>query len=74
MDTLLMSLFKVLVSLNIQYTTLNYKLKYMDHLVSILCLFDLQGEEEVVFLKSCIRRKTDSIEKRFCFDVELVDR
>ncbi|XP_072002217.1 rho GTPase-activating protein 26 isoform X1 [Engystomops pustulosus] len=32
------------------------------------------GEEEVVFLKSCIRRKTDSIEKRFCFDVELVDR
>ncbi|KAM4038980.1 rho GTPase-activating protein 26 isoform 1-T1 [Anomaloglossus baeobatrachus] len=32
------------------------------------------GEEEIVFLKSCIRRKTDSIEKRFCFDVELVDR
>lgn len=32
------------------------------------------GEEEVVLLKSCIRRKTDSIEKRFCFDVEGVDR
>ncbi|XP_068133603.1 rho GTPase-activating protein 26 isoform X7 [Hyperolius riggenbachi] len=32
------------------------------------------GEEEVVYLKSCIRRKTDSIEKRFCFDVEGVDR
>ncbi|XP_072257004.1 rho GTPase-activating protein 26 isoform X1 [Pyxicephalus adspersus] len=32
------------------------------------------GEEEVVQLKSCIRRKTDSIEKRFCFDVESVDR
>ncbi|XP_063784199.1 rho GTPase-activating protein 26 isoform X2 [Pseudophryne corroboree] len=32
------------------------------------------GEEDVVYLKSCIRRKTDSIEKRFCFDVELVDR
>ncbi|XP_053318063.1 rho GTPase-activating protein 26 isoform X2 [Spea bombifrons] len=32
------------------------------------------GEEEVFCLKSCIRRKTDSIEKRFCFDVEGVDR
>ncbi|XP_030067405.1 rho GTPase-activating protein 26 isoform X2 [Microcaecilia unicolor] len=32
------------------------------------------GDEEAVFLKSCIRRKTDSIEKRFCFDVEIVDR
>ncbi|KAM5170879.1 rho GTPase-activating protein 26 isoform 3-T3 [Mantella aurantiaca] len=32
------------------------------------------GDEEVVHLKSCIRRKTDSIEKRFCFDVEGVDR
>jgi hypothetical protein len=25
-------------------------------------------------LKSCIRRKTDSIDKRFCFDVEVVER
>ncbi|XP_058271752.1 rho GTPase-activating protein 26-like isoform X1 [Hemibagrus wyckioides] len=32
------------------------------------------GEEESFVLKSCIRRKTDSIEKRFCFDVEAVDR
>ncbi|KAG8439232.1 hypothetical protein GDO86_005452, partial [Hymenochirus boettgeri] len=32
------------------------------------------GEEEVLCLKSCIRRKTESIEKRFCFDVEGVDR
>ncbi|KAM4676274.1 rho GTPase-activating protein 26 isoform 2-T2 [Discoglossus pictus] len=32
------------------------------------------GDEEIVYLKSCIRRKTDSIEKRFCFDVEGVDR
>ncbi|XP_073211812.1 rho GTPase-activating protein 26 isoform X4 [Lepidochelys kempii] len=32
------------------------------------------GEDEAVTLKSCIRRKTDSIEKRFCFDVEAVDR
>ncbi|XP_035033924.1 rho GTPase-activating protein 26 isoform X1 [Hippoglossus stenolepis] len=32
------------------------------------------GEEESFILKSCIRRKTDSIEKRFCFDVESVDR
>ncbi|KAE8614595.1 hypothetical protein XENTR_v10008234 [Xenopus tropicalis] len=32
------------------------------------------GEEEIIHLKSCIRRKTESIEKRFCFDVEGVDR
>ncbi|XP_043559442.1 rho GTPase-activating protein 26-like isoform X5 [Chiloscyllium plagiosum] len=32
------------------------------------------GDEETFTLKSCIRRKTDSIEKRFCFDVEGVDR
>ncbi|XP_050991228.1 rho GTPase-activating protein 42 isoform X3 [Labeo rohita] len=25
-------------------------------------------------LKSCIRRKTDSIDKRFCFDIEVVER
>lgn len=33
-----------------------------------------QGDEESFTLKSCTRRKTDSIEKRFCFDVEAVDR
>uniref|UniRef100_A0A4W4EIU5 Rho GTPase-activating protein 26 n=1 Tax=Electrophorus electricus TaxID=8005 RepID=A0A4W4EIU5_ELEEL len=32
------------------------------------------GEEESFVLKSCTRRKTESIEKRFCFDVEAVDR
>ncbi|CAG5872017.1 unnamed protein product [Menidia menidia] len=32
------------------------------------------GDEENFTLKSCTRRKTDSIEKRFCFDVEAVDR
>ncbi|XP_069892392.1 rho GTPase-activating protein 26 isoform X2 [Dipodomys merriami] len=32
------------------------------------------GEDESVTLKSCTRRKTESIEKRFCFDVETVDR
>nr|XP_023823805.1 rho GTPase-activating protein 26-like [Salvelinus alpinus] len=41
-----------------------------------MVLFDqnLEGEEESFTLKSCTRRKTDSIEKRFCFDVEGVDR
>lgn len=39
-------------------------------IVSSLC----QGDEESFTLKSCTRRKTDSIEKRFCFDVEAVDR
>ncbi|XP_062983185.1 rho GTPase-activating protein 42 isoform X1 [Elgaria multicarinata webbii] len=29
---------------------------------------------EVFKLKSCIRRKTDSIDKRFCFDIEVVER
>ncbi|XP_023197973.1 oligophrenin-1 [Xiphophorus maculatus] len=28
----------------------------------------------ILTLKSCIRRKTDSIDKRFCFDVETVER
>ncbi|XP_058613551.1 rho GTPase-activating protein 26-like isoform X3 [Onychostoma macrolepis] len=32
------------------------------------------GDEEGFTLKSCIRRKTDSIEKRFCFDIEAMDR
>uniref|UniRef100_A0A4W3HAY2 Rho GTPase-activating protein 26 n=1 Tax=Callorhinchus milii TaxID=7868 RepID=A0A4W3HAY2_CALMI len=32
------------------------------------------GDEELFTLKLCTRRKTDSIEKRFCFDVEGVDR
>ncbi|CAM4671780.1 unnamed protein product [Leuciscus chuanchicus] len=32
------------------------------------------GDEESFTLKSCTRRKTDSIEKRFCFDIEAVDR
>lgn len=32
------------------------------------------GDEELFILKSCIRRKTDSIEKRFCFDIEGADR
>ncbi|XP_038617682.1 rho GTPase-activating protein 42 isoform X1 [Tachyglossus aculeatus] len=29
---------------------------------------------EMLKLKSCIRRKTDSIDKRFCFDIEVVER
>ncbi|XP_054829563.1 rho GTPase-activating protein 42 [Eublepharis macularius] len=29
---------------------------------------------EIFKLKSCIRRKTDSIDKRFCFDIEVVER
>uniref|UniRef100_A0A8C8SSZ8 Rho GTPase activating protein 42 n=1 Tax=Pelusios castaneus TaxID=367368 RepID=A0A8C8SSZ8_9SAUR len=29
---------------------------------------------EIFKLKSCIRRKTDSIEKRFCFDIEVSER
>ncbi|XP_034024373.1 rho GTPase-activating protein 42 isoform X2 [Thalassophryne amazonica] len=29
---------------------------------------------EMFNLKSCIRRKTDSIDKRFCFDIEVMER
>uniref|UniRef100_A0A3P9DDU7 Rho GTPase-activating protein 42 n=2 Tax=Haplochromini TaxID=319058 RepID=A0A3P9DDU7_9CICH len=32
------------------------------------------NQPEVFKLKSCIRRKTDSIDKRFCFDVEVAER
>uniref|UniRef100_A0A673WUN0 Rho GTPase activating protein 42 n=1 Tax=Salmo trutta TaxID=8032 RepID=A0A673WUN0_SALTR len=32
------------------------------------------GKQVVYTLKSCIRRKTDSIDKRFCFDIEVVER
>uniref|UniRef100_A0A3B4AR31 Rho GTPase-activating protein 42 n=1 Tax=Periophthalmus magnuspinnatus TaxID=409849 RepID=A0A3B4AR31_9GOBI len=34
----------------------------------------IPNQPEVFKLKSCIRRKTDSIDKRFCFDVEVVER
>uniref|UniRef100_A0A8C9T591 Rho GTPase activating protein 26 n=1 Tax=Scleropages formosus TaxID=113540 RepID=A0A8C9T591_SCLFO len=44
-----------------------------------MVLFDQKSggkvvSEESFTLKSCTRRKTESIEKRFCFDVEAVDR
>ncbi|XP_036005535.1 rho GTPase-activating protein 42 isoform X1 [Fundulus heteroclitus] len=32
------------------------------------------NQPETFKLKSCIRRKTDSIDKRFCFDIEVVER
>ncbi|XP_056621918.1 rho GTPase-activating protein 42 isoform X4 [Triplophysa dalaica] len=32
------------------------------------------SSSEMFKLKSCIRRKTDSIDKRFCFDIEVVER
>uniref|UniRef100_H3ASZ9 Rho GTPase-activating protein 42 n=1 Tax=Latimeria chalumnae TaxID=7897 RepID=H3ASZ9_LATCH len=34
----------------------------------------VQNPSEMFKLKSCIRRKTDSIDKRFCFDIEVVER
>ncbi|XP_065143334.1 rho GTPase-activating protein 26-like isoform X3 [Paramisgurnus dabryanus] len=44
-----------------------------------LLLFDQKsggkiGDEDSFTLKSCTRRKSDSIEKRFCFDIEATDR
>ncbi|XP_014326790.2 rho GTPase-activating protein 42-like [Xiphophorus maculatus] len=32
------------------------------------------GSPEMFRLRSCVRRKTDSIDKRFCFDIEVVER
>uniref|UniRef100_A0A8C6L1D7 Rho GTPase-activating protein 42 n=1 Tax=Nothobranchius furzeri TaxID=105023 RepID=A0A8C6L1D7_NOTFU len=32
------------------------------------------SQPEKFHLKSCIRRKTDSIDKRFCFDIEVMER
>uniref|UniRef100_A0A8D2ZI65 Rho GTPase activating protein 42 n=1 Tax=Scophthalmus maximus TaxID=52904 RepID=A0A8D2ZI65_SCOMX len=32
------------------------------------------GKQVMFKLRSCIRRKTDSIDKRFCFDLEVVER
>ncbi|MGH0180035.1 UNVERIFIED_CONTAM: hypothetical protein FKN15_003192 [Acipenser sinensis] len=34
----------------------------------------IMSPPEMFKLKSCIRRKTDSIDKRFCFDIEVVER
>ncbi|XP_052007906.1 rho GTPase-activating protein 42-like isoform X3 [Xyrauchen texanus] len=34
----------------------------------------LANPSEKFKLKTCIRRKTDSIDKRFCFDIEVVER
>uniref|UniRef100_A0A671MKH1 Rho GTPase-activating protein 42-like n=1 Tax=Sinocyclocheilus anshuiensis TaxID=1608454 RepID=A0A671MKH1_9TELE len=34
----------------------------------------MSNPTETFRLKSCIRRKTDSIDKRFCFDIEVVER
>lgn len=32
------------------------------------------GDGEVFFLKECTKRHTDSIDRRFCFDIEAADR
>ncbi|XP_053704089.1 rho GTPase-activating protein 42-like [Synchiropus splendidus] len=34
----------------------------------------MNGTPEMFRLRSCVRRKTDSIDKRFCFDIEVVER
>ncbi|XP_077467257.1 rho GTPase-activating protein 42 isoform X2 [Stigmatopora argus] len=34
----------------------------------------VSSQREMFKLKSCIRRKTDSIDKRFCFDIQVVER
>uniref|UniRef100_A0A3P8UCY3 Rho-GAP domain-containing protein n=1 Tax=Amphiprion percula TaxID=161767 RepID=A0A3P8UCY3_AMPPE len=33
----------------------------------------VNGTPEMFRLRSCVRRKTDSIDKRFCFDIEVVE-
>lgn len=33
-----------------------------------------QGETESVTLKSCVRKPTDMLDRRFCFDLDITDR
>uniref|UniRef100_A0AAY4E5C3 Rho GTPase activating protein 42b n=1 Tax=Denticeps clupeoides TaxID=299321 RepID=A0AAY4E5C3_9TELE len=40
----------------------------------IFTMSNLEHKSAGKQLKSCIRRKTDSIDKRFCFDIEVVER
>ncbi len=50
----------------------------LHQILTICLLFSQNGvmsnPTEKFKLKSCIRRKTDSIDKRFCFDIEVVER
>lgn len=34
----------------------------------------VNGAAEMFRLRSCVRRKRDSIDKRFCLDIEVVER
>uniref|UniRef100_A0A672R689 Rho GTPase-activating protein 26 n=1 Tax=Sinocyclocheilus grahami TaxID=75366 RepID=A0A672R689_SINGR len=66
---------KAYLSLTINY----YCIYHREPKRMTMMLFDQKsvaknGDEESFTLKSCTRRKTDSIEKRFCFDIEAVDR
>ncbi|CAB1353016.1 unnamed protein product [Coregonus sp. 'balchen'] len=59
------------------YLFVQEKRSFVSTWVKYYCTYHREpkrGEEESFTLKSCTRRKTDSIEKRFCFDVEAVDR
>lgn len=63
--------------LNVYLISLLY---FFPNLISSICWFNCrscgflpQGPTQLT-LKSCIRRKSDSIDKRFCFDVETSER
>lgn len=38
------------------------------------CSVSIQGETESVTIKSCVRKTTDALDRRFCLDIELTDR
>lgn len=56
----------------IYFSSLCHHVKNMFHLLFQNGL--VTSSPEMFKLKSCIRRKTDSIDKRFCFDIEVVER
>ncbi|XP_023818174.1 oligophrenin-1 [Oryzias latipes] len=51
-------------------------IKEKKHLIMVPCEQrpSVKQSPTILTLKSCIRRKTESIDKRFCFDVETVER
>lgn len=38
------------------------------------CSVSIQGETESVTIKSCVRKTTDTLDRRFCLDIEITDR
>lgn len=60
------------VTLDAHFLNCHLKVLLLFLLNAMFCFS--QGTPVHLILKSCVRRKTDSIDKRFCFDIETVER